>query len=76
MTQIEKAEAAIEKIGKETWETCDYIDGLRDYILEQAEIIDAILRAVGPQDPDVGVGYYAGRVDALSAAIDIVEAKP
>lgn len=76
MTQIEKAEATIREIGKETFETCDYMDGLRAYILKQAEMIDTILRAVGPQEFDVPVEYYRGRLDALSAAIDIVDPEP
>ena len=42
MTHIETAKAAIEKIGKETWETRDYIDGLLDYILKQAEYADSL----------------------------------
>ena len=79
MTQTEKTSAILDGLDFANHDpqnllNCFFVASAEAEIL--AHKIDTILRAVGPQEFDVPVEYYRGRLDALSAAIDIVDPEP
>ena len=75
MTQTDKTSAILDGLDFANHDpqnllNCFFVASAEAEIL--AHKIDAMLCAIGPQDPNVGVGYYAGRVDAFRAAIEIL----